>query len=142
MHARVTRAAPRGRYLFQTAKGRRRAALISLFAALAFWGPSPGFAETRVEVDGKGLYGWCRTDPQGLPNPPVGGYCAGFIHGVVDVHGEGTTLYGHRTCLPRSITIRQLRTIVVTWLERHPDKQHQIAHGLVGEALSEAYPCE
>lgn len=73
-------------------------------------------------------------------NPSVA-YCAGFIHGVVGVHGERTTIYGHRACLPLSVTVRRLREIVVKWLEDHPEKRHLIAHGLLGEALSQTYPC-
>ena len=108
---------------------------------LALSGASSLFAESRVNVDGNALYGWCRTQPRGLPNERVGGYCAGFIHGVVDIHGERTTIYGYRVCLPISVTVRQLRKIVVKWLEDHPEKRHLIAHGLVGEALSQTYPC-
>ena len=109
---------------------------------LSSLGISPVFAETRVEVHGNLLYGWCRTQPGGLPNERVGRYCAGFINGVVDVYGEKTTIYGYPACLPLSVTVRQIRKIVVTWLEDHPEKRHLIAHGLVGEALSNAYPCE
>ena len=115
--------------------------ICAFLVILALSGASPLFAESRVDVNGNALYGWCRTTPGGLPNEPVGGYCAGFIHGVVDVHGEKTTIYGFRACLPHSVTIRELRDIVVKWLEGHPARRHLIAHGLVGEALSEAYPC-
>ncbi len=115
--------------------------ILYFLAVLALSGASPLFAESRVDVDGNALYGWCRTQPGGLPNESVGGYCAGFIHGVVGVHGERTTIYGHRACLPMSVTVRQLRRMVVKWLEDHPEKRHLIAHGLVGEALSQTYPC-
>lgn len=85
--------------------------------------------------------GGVRPLPGGLPTEPVGSYCAGFINGVVDVHGEKTTIYGYRACLPLSITVRQMREIVVRWLEEHREKHDLIAHGLVGEALSESFPC-
>ncbi len=115
-------------------------AMVFLFV-LASLGASPAGAEFRIGVDRNTLYGWCRTNPGGVPNQPVGGYRAGFIHGVVDVHGEKTTIYGCRTCLPISVTIRRMRKIVVTWLENHPDRRDLLAHGLVGQALSEALPC-
>jgi hypothetical protein len=117
-----------------------RGALVFL-VVLAWLGASPAAADSRIGVDGKTLYGWCRTTPGGVPNEPVGGYCAGFIHGVVDVHGEKTNIYGYRTCLPISVTIRQMRKTVVTWLEDHPDRLDLLAHGLVGQALSAAFPC-
>ena len=110
-------------------------------AVLVWWGAFPAYADSRIGVDGTTLYGWCRTTAGGLPSEPVAGYCAGFINGVVDVHGEKTTIYGHRACLPLSVTIRELRTIVVKWLEDHPGKRRLVAHGLVGRALSEAFPC-
>ncbi len=115
--------------------------VLYFLAVLALSGASPVFADSRVDVDGNALYGWCRTTPGGLSNEAVGGYCAGLIHGVVGVHGERTTIYGHRACLPLSVTVRQLRKIVVKWLENHPEKRQLIAHGLVGEALSQTYPC-
>ena len=117
-----------------------RGAMVFLFV-LAWLGASPAGADSRIGVDGNTLYGWCRTNPSGVPNQPVGRYCAGFIHGVVDVHGEKSTIYGYRTCLPISVTIRRMRKIVVTWLENHPDRRDLLAHGLVGQALSEAFPC-
>ena len=85
--------------------------ICAFLVILALSGASPLFAESRVDVDGNALYGWCRTTPGGLHNEPVGGSCAGFIHGVVDVHGEKTTIYGFRACLPHSVTIRELARI-------------------------------
>ncbi len=116
-----------------------RAAIV--FVVVLAW-TLPVFADSRIAVAGDELYSWCKTTRGGLPNEPVGVYCAGFLNGIVDVHGEKTTIYGHRACLPLSVTVRRLREIVVTWLEDHPDKLHLVAHGLVGEALSEAFPCE
>ena len=115
--------------------------VLVFLAVLVWWGASPAYADSRIGVDGTTLYGWCRTTAGGLPSEPVAGYCAGFINGVVDVHGEKTTVYGHRACLPLSVTIRELRTIVVKWLEDHPGEWRLVAHGLVGRALSEAFPC-
>ncbi len=116
-----------------------RAAII--FLVVLAW-TLPVFADSRIPVHGSELYGWCKATSGGLPSEPVGVYCAGFLNGIVDVHGEKTAIYGHRTCLPLSITIRQMRDIVVKWLEDHPEKLQLLAHGLVGEALSEAFPCE
>ena len=116
-----------------------RGAMVFLFV-LAWLGASPAGAESRIGVDGNTLYGWCRTNPGAVSSEHVGGYCASFIHGVVDVHGEKTTIYGYRTCLPISVTIRRMRKIVVAWLEDHREKHDLIAHGLVGKALSEAFP--
>jgi len=115
--------------------------VLVFLAVLVWWGASPAYAESRVAVDGTTLYGWCKTTTGGLPSEPVAGYCAGFINGVVGVHGEKTTIYGYRACLPLSVTIRELRTIVVKWLEDRPEEWRLVAHGLVGRALSEAFPC-
>ncbi len=80
-----------------------RGAMVFLFV-LTWLGASPAGADSRRGVDGNTLSGWGRTNPGGVPSEPVGGYCVGFIHGVVDVHGEKTTIYGYRTCLPISVT--------------------------------------
>ena len=116
--------------------------ILAALTFLACWGAPAGLADTRVPVDGNTLHGWCKPVPGGLPNQPVEAYCAGFINGVVEIHGEETTLYGHRACVPLTVTIHEMRRIVMAWLEDHPEKRHLVAHGLVGEALSRAFPCE
>ena len=52
--------------------------ILYFLVILALSGASPLFADSRVDVDGNALYGWCRPTPGGLPSEPVGGLLRGL----------------------------------------------------------------
>lgn len=124
-----------------SANRRARWRVVVILAASAWWWVSPAVADHPIGADGNLLLGWCKRMPGGLPNERVSERCEAYILGVVDAHGDRSTIYGFRNCLPHSATIRQLRDIVEKWLQDHPEKLHLTAHGLVAEALSRDFPC-
>ena len=115
--------------------------VLTIFVIVVGLGPTQVSAHLHMGVKAEILYGWCRSFPNGLPTEPVGGMCAGYILGVIEAHGEKETIYGYRNCLPEKLNMRQLRSIIVNWLEQHPEKMYLLAHGVIAEALVQEFPC-
>ncbi|WP_354097554.1 Rap1a/Tai family immunity protein [Bradyrhizobium sp. S3.2.12] len=67
------------------------------------------------------------------------GQCGGTIDTLVWV-GSSLPKRG-RFCAPKGIPHMQAHRVVVSWLERHPERLHLSFQGLVMEALMEAWPC-
>jgi len=65
------------------------------------------------------------------------GACTGYILAVTDVLAANKGV-----CLHAGVTMAQIRDFVVKWLEANPQKRHLAAHGLVAQAMSEAFPCK
>jgi hypothetical protein len=69
--------------------------------------------------------------------------CAGYTTGVVDMIKllEATNAVAKRHCFPPGVTRLQIHDVVVHYLQDHPERRHDGAAGLVGDALQEAWPC-
>ncbi|MCW5770926.1 MAG: hypothetical protein KIT16_04760 [Rhodospirillaceae bacterium] len=66
--------------------------------------------------------------------------CLGYISGVADAL-DGNALDGIRACLPEAVTRKQLRDIVVEWLQANPQLRRFRAASLVATALAKKFPC-
>jgi hypothetical protein len=64
------------------------------------------------------------------------GYCTGLIAGVHDTHS------GKSICKPKTAPLKQLKQVVVKFLQENPDKLHYSAVSLTRFALEEAFPCK
>ena len=72
------------------------------------------------------------------------GVCAGYIAGIVDFHTVATTVESlpvDMFCLPKNITTAQVIRDVTGYLEKNPQKHHDLAAYLVILALQDSYPC-
>ena len=88
-------------------------------------------------TDGNDLHKWC-SDQASVHQAA----CIIYSTAIADVMVTGP-VSGWRACFPEAGTQRQqFGDIVSRWLERHPEKRHLSAEGLVAQALSEAFPCE
>jgi hypothetical protein len=68
--------------------------------------------------------------------------CTAANHNACFAYILGVTDAGHKQmCLPDGITGVQLRTIVLTYLTRNPQRQSQAASDLVVEAINNVWPC-
>jgi hypothetical protein len=99
-------------------------------------GASTNAEESRS--DGNALLQDC-TDPSDIFGM---GLCLGLLRGVRDTR----TLYtiapsAFSDCVPQEVTIGQVRSIVVKYLQDHPEKLHYRHALLVNFALSQAFPC-
>ena len=70
------------------------------------------------------------------------GACVGYVARIGDVMAEEPAVLGWGACSSENIEISQLKDVVERWLERHPEKRHMGAAGLVADAFAEAFPCE
>lgn len=92
-------------------------------------------------VSGAQLKDICKADDQGAGNPLASAECLGFVLGVADTFDCVEKLHGFNWDSTSDATQTQLVKTVVTWLDAHPNVLAYEADGLVGAALSEAFPC-
>jgi Ssp1 endopeptidase immunity protein Rap1a len=107
-----------------------------LAAALAISSP-PTLANY---LTGKDLYADC-SKPQGSFSQ---GFCSGYISGVVDAveHYQVSKAAEKSVCVPKEVSIGQVKEIVVRYLTQHPDQRTTTASSLVWDALRNALPCK
>ena len=98
-----------------------------LTASLAMAGPVEVKAETGNEVFEK-----CTADEDRYFD---GGFCAGYIIGVVDERIESAF------CPPKDVTNGQFYDVAVMWLRDNPQVRHFKASSLIRTALAKAWPC-
>jgi len=104
---------------------------LSLVLMLLFASPVQAGFDT-----GNTLYAECTKE-----NPVAAGYCMGYVGGVADVMSDGTPISGWKACVPKNVTIAQIKDIVTRWLANTPQDRHYSADSLVAAALEKAFPC-
>ena len=105
--------------------------------------------EVSAYASGNELLGWCKEAEKvaddGSGAPVHAGQCYGYLKATHDGYATWRA-WGHissdRHCIPESVTVGQLRRIVVKFLEAHPEQLHLLAGSLVLNAYQEAFPCE
>ena len=107
-----------------------------LAAALAI-SSSPASANY---LTGKDLYADC-SKPQGSFSQ---GFCSGYISGVVDAIEYYQVSKGAEksVCIPKEVSIGQVKEIVVRYLTQHLDQRNNTASSLVWDAVRNAFPCK
>jgi hypothetical protein len=71
------------------------------------------------------------------------GFCLGYIKGAAEMsrlRQKVPTL--PPLCVPDALTVGEVRNIVVSYIEEHPEELHYASIALVHNALEEAFPCE
>jgi hypothetical protein len=68
------------------------------------------------------------------------GRCAGILEGL-SVWAEYAPIENARFCLPNGVTLTQLTTVVVRWLDQRPERWNQSFGLLASYALPDAWPC-
>ena len=91
-------------------------------------------------LTGKDLYADC-SKPQGSFSQ---GFCSGYISGVVDAIEYYQVNKGAEksVCLPKEVSIGQVKEIVVRYLTQHADQRHNTASAIVWDAVRIAFPCK
>jgi Rap1a immunity proteins len=84
------------------------------------------------------------------------GICGGMVHGIAfmgkaiklaqfDYSGSYSSSIGmvRSYCLdiPNNVTVTQVTRVVVSYIEAHPDRMHELFAWLAVEALRDAWPC-
>jgi Rap1a immunity proteins len=117
----------------------RRAILVAV--ALSCFACLPAGQQAHAYFyDGNRLFNNCQEGdtPEATTRLISWGFCTGYIMGAVDaVLGAGF----HKVCIPNGVAQKQMRDVVTSWLDDHPEKRHLSAEFLVIEALKEKFPC-
>jgi hypothetical protein len=85
--------------------------------------------------DGNELKGQLEAALKDDGNYYLAGVGMGYVVGVYDA-GEDNSY-----CLPDGVTVRQLGSVVLKYLEEHPERLHHRAAFLVFSALVTTWPC-
>jgi hypothetical protein len=117
---------------------RKMVTATALVLALAAPGAANGDGTVASLYSGNTLLQLCQSHPQG-PNPV---FCMGYIAGIADALGTGSSIAGWRACFPHNGTVGRVRDIAVGFLTAHPEVRHLTAASLVAEALQGAFPCK
>ena len=87
---------------------------------------------------GNGLLAACQDE-----DPFNRGVCYGYILGIDEatawIAESGSIIHA---CPPQDVSMKQLRDVVVRWLEVYPERRPYSAASLVTAALAEAFPCK
>ena len=62
--------------------------------------------------------------------------CVGYITGAVDF-----TVWQKRVCLPNTLSMAHLTSVVMTHLKEHPEKRELNAAEIVAAVTASAWPC-
>lgn len=106
--------------------------IIAAFTIASIQSASPANA---MFYDGNDVLRFCGSEQEDVMQ------CAGFIVGVVDSFNRIPNRTKGCFETPEGATVRQLRDVVVKWLEAHPEDRHLPGAGLVMLALNNAFPC-
>jgi hypothetical protein len=109
----------------------RRTSIAVLSISISLMMSSRASADFR---DGNDLLRDC-TSPSQL------NYCGGYITAIASVMGGGNGVNGFAACIPSGIEAGQIKDIVIGFLQRHPERRHVGAAGLVAHAIADAFPC-
>jgi|SRR5215469_1142693 hypothetical protein len=99
-------------------------------------------ATSAGEFTGNDLLPACRdfVDKQFHKDPLNQGQCIGIIQALAFAAID-QPFQSSRSCPPENVTVGQLTTVVVRWLEKRPQDWHKPFFTLVLYALHDAWPC-
>ena len=116
--------------------------LVSLALVMALM-PSSARSKTSAYNTGNTLLSMCEGQP---PFDVLGEpYCTGYVVGIADALSieEGvSSVWGWKACIPDSVSRRQLRDVVVKYLQNNPETRDETAASLTAAALAMAFPCQ
>jgi hypothetical protein len=97
----------------------------------------------ELRIDGKELLQDCTAVSPGNPSGTFGPeWCYGYLMGVNDMRMLTRTFPKLTAyCLPEGVTMAQVKSVVVKYLQEHPEELHYPSVRLVNSALSKAFPC-
>jgi hypothetical protein len=98
-------------------------------------------AADHFNVDVETLHGWCRPYEVGS-RKSIGSLCEGYLNAIADILAHGTPIHGFRACVPKFVSLADLRDLVIEALNDAPKTDATAAHDWVAKAISEAFPCE
>jgi hypothetical protein len=106
-----------------------------------FIGASANAEELRI--DGNELLQDCTAVSPGNPSGMFGPeWCYGYLMGLNDMRVLSRTFPNLTAyCIPEGVTMAQVKSVVMKYLQEHPEELHYPSVRLVNSALSQAFPC-
>ncbi len=92
-------------------------------------------------VNGQVLYGWCYAPYANVFQESVNPVCAGYVSAIADVLSDNNAVDGRRACIAPSVPVRQLRDVVIAYMQARPEGETESAAQLTAGALADAFPC-
>ena len=98
-------------------------------------------AADAAALTGNDLLPACRNfiNKQFNKDPLSQGQCIGMIDALAFAAPDYQL---SRACVPDNVTVTQATTVVVRWLEQHPQDWHLPFSALVLSALHDTWPCQ
>ena len=115
-----------------------RAAALSAVPAVTVAFATPTLAEERHFFTGYDIRIFC--SPTDHPSDLTA--CAALIGAAADAANSPSGVMGYKSCLPETVTVEQIRLLILAMLKRRPDWMPTAAFGIVGAVTSAAYPCK
>lgn len=97
----------------------------------------------ELNFDGNTLLHNCPDETQRNPSSIIGpAWCYGYLKGIAEMQmviQETPRLIAY--CVPEGVTMSQIKSIVLKYVQDHPEDLHYPSIGLVIVALNKAFPC-
>ncbi len=86
-----------------------------------------------------GVYAWCTAPEKSI----AGLACTSFVNGAIGGALEVNRMQGTPApfCIPKAVSQRGKETIVVAYLEKHPEFKQMDSASIVVAAMHDAFPC-
>lgn len=88
---------------------------------------------------GNGLLGLCRSSDNSREMLACYSYLKGTLDGWLT--SENTFRNEPSFCIPKGVTLIQLRDILVRWLDDNPERRHAEGSALIVNAIVRSFPC-
>jgi hypothetical protein len=91
-------------------------------------------ASSAIDIYGHQIVGPCKSDM-----PTCTGYVAGFIgaHNLMAAAGAKPIW-----CAPANVTVEQVRLMLISYLDKHPERLHLTFDELIARTVRAAFPCK
>lgn len=109
----------------------------TLFLASTLVAPAPAYAYFDT---GNDLYTNCSSEPTDAKSTFNVGLCFGYIRGIADNMNLATDIRSSPTCIPGGADTRQIKDVVMKYMDDHPDRRDMPAVMIVTLALVSAWP--
>ncbi|UEM08232.1 hypothetical protein JL101_036435 (plasmid) [Skermanella rosea] len=70
------------------------------------------------------------------------GWCTGFVQGIAEWMIEDGFAGAIKACVPRSVSVIQLREVAVKFAREHPEMWHQPPRYMIATSIVRTFPCE
>ena len=108
-----------------------------LIIIAALCSASPAEGREVANDDGKEILSLCESSYDFSK-----GMCLGYVRGIATTTDILMQMNDRHLCFPKSVTVGQMRDVVIAYIRRNPAQRHEGATLLYMRAINEAWPCK